>query len=54
MTQEEKAEAYDKALKFIKECTPDENGFITIYPQEVFPEICEKEKRYDDQCNRIV
>ena len=43
MTQEEKAKAYDKALKVIKECNPDENGFITIYPQEIFPELEESE-----------
>lgn len=43
MTHKEKSEAYDKALKQIKECTPDENGFITIYPQEIFPELKESE-----------
>lgn len=43
MTQEEKARAYDEVLKQIKECTPDENGFITIYPQEIFPELKEPE-----------
>ena len=43
MTQEEKAKSYDKALKVIKECNPDENGFITIYPQEIFPELKESE-----------
>lgn len=43
MTQEEKAKAYDKVLKQIKGCTPDENGFITIYPQEIFPELAESE-----------
>ena len=43
MTTEEKAKAYDKALKVIKECNPDENGFITIYPQEIFPELTESE-----------
>ena len=41
MTQEQKAKAYDEALKRIKECVPDENGFITIYPQEIFPELKE-------------
>ena len=40
---EEKAKAYDEALKQIKECTPDENGFITIYPNEIFPELKENE-----------
>lgn len=43
MTQEEKAGAYDAALKVIKKCVPDENGFITIYPQEIFPELKETE-----------
>lgn len=40
---EEKAKAYEEALKQIKECTPDENGFVTIYPQEIFPELKESE-----------
>lgn len=40
---EEKAKRYDEAIKQIKECTPDENGFITIYPQEIFPELQESE-----------
>ena len=40
---EEKAIAYDKALKQIKELTPDENGFVTIYPNEIFPELAESE-----------
>ena len=40
---EEKAKAYDEALKQIKECTPDENGFVTIYPNEIFPELKESE-----------
>lgn len=43
MTIEEKAKAYDGVLKQIKECTPDENGFIIIYPQEIFPELKESE-----------
>ena len=43
MTQEQKAKAYDEALKQIKECTPDENGFVTIYPNEIFPELAESE-----------
>ena len=38
---EEKAKRYDEALKQIKECTPDENGFVTIYPDEIFPELKE-------------
>ena len=38
---EEKAKRYDEALKQVKECTSDENGFITIYPQEIFPELKE-------------
>lgn len=41
MTDKEKAKAYDEVLKQIKECIPDENGFITIYPQEIFPELAE-------------
>lgn len=45
MTQEEKARAYDKALKVIKVCNPDENGFITIDPQEIFPELKESEDK---------
>ena len=40
---EEKARAYDEALKQVKECTSDENGFITIYPQEIFPTLKESE-----------
>lgn len=40
---EEKAKAYDEALKQIKECTPDENGFVTIYPNEIFPTLRESE-----------
>ena len=36
---EEKAKRYDEALKVIKGCNHDENGFITIYPQEIFPEL---------------
>lgn len=40
---EEKAKAYDEALKQIKECTPDENGFVTIYPNEIFPALKESE-----------
>ena len=43
LSTEEKAKAYDEALKQIKECTPDENGFITIYPNEIFPELKESE-----------
>jgi len=43
MTTEEKARAYDEALKQIEECTPDENGFVTIYPSEIFPELKESE-----------
>ena len=43
MKQEEKAKAYDEVVKQIKECTPDENGFITIYPQDFFPELKESE-----------
>ena len=39
LTIQDKAELYDKALKQIKECTPDENGFVTIYPKEIFPEL---------------
>ena len=45
MTQEEKAKAYDEALKVIKECNPDENGFITIYPQEIFPELKSEDEK---------
>lgn len=41
---EEKAKTYDEALKKIKECTPDENGFVTIYPNEIFPELKEYEQ----------
>ena len=40
---EEKAKRYDDVLKQIKECTPDENGFVTIYPNEIFPELKESE-----------
>ena len=40
---EQKAKAYDEALRQIKECTPDENGFVTIYPNEIFPELKESE-----------
>ena len=40
---EEKAKRYDEALKQIKECMPDENGFVTIYPDEIFPELKESE-----------
>lgn len=43
MTDKEKAKRYDEVLKVIKECNPDENGFITIYPQEIFPELKESE-----------
>ena len=43
MTIEEKAKRYDEALKQIKECTPDENGFVTIYPNEIFPDLYESE-----------
>ena len=32
---------YEEVLKKIKECVPDDNGFITIYPQEIFPELAE-------------
>lgn len=34
---------YEEVLKRIKECVPDDNGFITIYPQEIFPELMESE-----------
>jgi len=34
---------YKEALRQIKECTPDENGFVTIYPNEIFPELKESE-----------
>ena len=34
---------YKEVVAFIRECTPDENGFITIYPQEIFPELTESE-----------
>lgn len=44
LTIQDKAELYDKALKQIKECTPDENGFVTIYPNEIFPELKESEE----------
>lgn len=49
---EEKAKAYDEALKVIKGYNPDENGFITIYPQEIFPEL----KVSDDEriCNGLI
>ena len=43
MTLEQKAKAYDRVLQQIKECVPDDNGFITIYPQEIFPELKESE-----------
>jgi len=43
ITTEQKAKAYDKALKQIKECTPDENGFVTICSDEIFPELAESE-----------
>ena len=39
----EKAKRYDKVLEQIKECTPDENGFVTIYPNEIFLELKESE-----------
>lgn len=50
-TLEEKAHTYDEVLKQIKECTPDENGFITIYPQEIFSELKESE---DERYKRIL
>ena len=34
---------YEEVLKKIKECVSDDNGFITIYPQEIFPELTESE-----------
>lgn len=43
LSTEEKAKRYAEALKQIKECTPDENGFVTIYPDEIFPELKESE-----------
>lgn len=43
LTIQDKAELYNKALKQIKECTPDENGFVTICPKEIFPELYESE-----------
>lgn len=43
LTIEQKAKAYDEALKQIKECTLDENGFVTIYPNEIFPALKERE-----------
>ena len=54
---EEKAKRFDEALKQIKECNPDENGFITIYPQEIFPELKESEgdnirKEMLDYCHK--
>ena len=45
LTIQDKAELYDKVLKQIKECTPDENGFVTIYPKEIFPELNESEDK---------
>ena len=43
MSIEEKAKRYDEAIKQIRECTPDENGFVTIYPNEIFPELKDSE-----------
>lgn len=45
LTIQDKAELYDKALKQIKEYTPDENGFVTIYPKEIFPELNESDDK---------
>ena len=44
LTIQDKAELYDKALKQIKDCTPDENGFVTICPKEIFTELKESEE----------
>ena len=51
LTIQDKAELYDKALKQIKECTPDENGFVTICPKEIFTELKESE---DEQIRKEI
>ena len=43
MNVKEKAKAYDKALEFMKDCTPDENGLVHIFPCDIFPELKENE-----------
>ena len=51
LTIQDKAELYDKALKQIKDCTPDENGFVTICPKEIFTELKESE---DEQIRKEI
>ena len=41
MTQEEKAKAYDKAINLIKDYNKDEEGFICVKPEKIFPELKE-------------
>lgn len=41
MTQEQKAKAYDEALKLMKDCVPDEDGLVHIRPYDIFSELQE-------------
>ncbi len=39
----EKAKAYDKALKLMRDCVPDENGLVHVRPSDIFSELKESE-----------
>ena len=39
MTIEEKAKAYDEALELMMDCEPDENGYVHVWPEDIFSEL---------------
>ena len=49
MTTEEKAKAYDEAIKKIKGYTTDEYGCARLKPLDIFPELAESEDESEDE-----
>lgn len=43
MTTEQKARAYDKAIEAMEDCIPDKDGYVTVRPCDIFPELQESE-----------
>lgn len=51
LTTEQKARAYDKALEAMKDCIPDEDGYVTIRPCDIFPKLAESE---DERIRNVI
>jgi len=54
MTIEQKAKAYDEAISLIKDYNRDEEGFICVKPENIFPELKEIKEREDEKIRKAL